>query len=64
MFREIVAKLNIYHIFTTAWVLIRSHHQKEKKRRKKVEDAVSGFDLYLVIEQLPVLPQIKIVCLF
>ena len=41
-----------------ALVLIRSRRQKRKKK-KKVTDGVSGSDLYLLIEQLPVLPQIK-----
>ena len=37
---------------------------KKKTKIKKVARGVSGFDLYLLIEQLAVLPQIKIICLF
>ena len=51
----ITAKLNIYYHFA-----IRS---RRRKRQKKVADGVSGFDIYLLIEQLAVPPQIKIICL-
>ena len=59
-----MAKLNIYYLFTTALVLIRSPRRKRKKKRKKVEEGVSGFDLYLRIEQLAMPPQIKIIYFF
>ena len=59
----ITAKLNIYYPFAIALVLIRSRCQKRKKKLKRVADGVSGFDLYLLMEQLAVLPQIKIICL-
>ena len=58
----IMAKLKIYHLFAIALVLIRSRRRKRKK--KKVADNVSGIDLHLLIEQLVVLSQIKIICLF
>ena len=48
-----MAKLNIYHLFATAMVLIRSRCRREKI--KKEEEGVSRFDLYLLIEQLTVL---------
>ena len=32
------------------------------KQNKKVAGGVFGFDFYLLIEQLAVLPQIKIIC--
>ena len=57
------SKLNIYYPFAIALVLIRSRRRKIKKKIKKVADGVSGFELYLLIEQLPVLPEIKIICL-
>ena len=57
----ITAKLNIYHPFAIALVLMCS---SRRKRKKKVADGVSGFDLYLLIEQLAVLLQFKIVCLW
>ena len=53
----LVAASDIYHLFAITLILIRSRH---RKRKKKVEDGVSGFDLYLLIEQLAVLPEIKI----
>ena len=53
-----MAKLNIYHHFATALVLIRSRCQKRKKKKKekekKEEEGISGSDLYLLIEQLTV----------
>ena len=45
-----------------ALVLICSCHS-ERKKNKKVADGISGFDLYMLIEQEGVLPQIKIICL-
>ena len=49
-----MTKLNIYHIFATELVLIRSQRQKrEKKKIKKKRKA--GFDIYLLIKQLAVL---------
>ena len=50
-----MAKLNIYHLFATALVLIRSGSRKREKKIKKEEEGVSGSDLYLVIKQLAVL---------
>ena len=52
---EIMAKLNIYHLFATALVLIRSGSQKREKKIKKEEEGVSGSDLYFLIKQLAVL---------
>ena len=49
-----MAKLNIYHLFATALVLLRSRCRKREKIKKE-EEGVSGFDLYLLIEQLAVL---------
>ena len=53
-----MAKLNIYHHFATALVLIRSRcrkrKKKKKKKEKKEEEGISGSDLYLLIEQLTV----------
>ena len=57
----ITTKLNIYHPFAISLVLICS--RRPKRKQKKVADGVSGFDLYLLIEQLAVLPHIKIICL-
>ena len=59
----ITAKLNMYYPFTITLVLIRSRRRKRKKQLKREADAVSGFDLYLLIEQLALLSQIKIICL-
>ena len=59
--RYCTAKLNICHPFAVALVLIRSSRRKRKK--KKVADGVSGFHLYLLLEQLAVLPQMKVICL-
>ena len=58
-----MAKLKIYHLFAIVIVLIRSRCRKRKKILN-VADKVSGIDLYLLIEQLVVLSQIKIICLF
>ena len=64
-----MAKLNIYHLFVIALVLISSRCQIiiiiiiiMIKQNKKVAGGVFGFDFYLLIEQLAVLPQIKIIC--
>ena len=57
----ITTKLNIYYAFAIALVLYALVVEKQKKI-KKVADGVSGFDLYLLIEQLAMLPQIKIIC--
>ena len=64
-----MAKLNIYHLFVIALVLISSRCQIiiiiiiiMIKQNKKVAGGVFGFDFYLLIEQLSVLPQIKIIC--
>ena len=51
---KILVKLNIYHVFAAALVLIRSRRQRREKIKKE-EEGVSGFDLYLFIEQLVVL---------
>ena len=48
-----MTKLNIYHIFATELVLIRSQRQKREKKIKKKRKA--GFDIYLLIKQLAVL---------
>ena len=48
--------------FCYSLVLTCSGHQKRKKK-EKVADNISGFDLYLLIEQLAVLPQIRIISL-
>ena len=53
----------MYYPFTITLVLIRSRRRKRKKKLKREADAVSGFDLYLLIEQLALLSQIKIICL-
>ena len=50
-----MAKLNIYHLFATALVLIRSRRRKREKKIKKEEEGVSGSDFYLFIEELAVL---------
>ena len=62
-----MTKLNIYHLFVIALVLISSRCQIiiiiiMIKQNKKVAGGVFGFDFYLLIEQLAVLPQIKIIC--
>ena len=63
-----MAKLNIYHLFVIALVLISSRCQIiiiiiiMIKQNKKVAGGVFGFDFYLLIEQLAELPQIKIIC--
>ena len=49
-----MAKLNIYQIFATAVVLIVLDVEEEKKIEKE-EEGLSGFNLYLLIEQLTVL---------
>ena len=48
-----MARLNIYHLFATTLVLLRSQRRKREKIKK--QEGVSGFDLYLLIEQLAVL---------
>ena len=61
----ITAKSSIYHPFVIVLVLKRSRRRKRKKKKmKKVADGVSGFDLYLLIEQLVVFPQINIFSLW
>ena len=49
-----MTKLNIYHLFATASLLIRSRRPKAETNKKE-EEGVSGSDLYLLIEQLGVL---------
>ena len=44
-----MAKLNIYYIFASALVLIRSR-RRNRKKMKKEEEGVSGSGLYLLIE--------------
>ena len=44
-----MAKLNIYHLFATTLVLIRSQRRKSDKIKKE-EEGISGFDHFLLID--------------
>ena len=54
-----MAKLNIYHLFAKKVVYaLDVEEQKKKKKKKKKEEnveGISGFNLYLLIQQLAVL---------
>ena len=51
-----MAKLNIYHLFAKKVVYaLDVEEQKTKKKKEEKEEGISGFNLYLLIQQLAVL---------
>ena len=52
-----MAKLNIYHLFAKKVVYALDVEEQNKKKQKKEEkeEGISGFNLYLLIQQLAVL---------